>query len=148
MLMTVAVVTGLAIGVMGRLRALRAREMAAAPVRARVPLRRAPASSAAATLACHRSGARTPLLRLQAPPGCCRDAQLLAEQPLSVGTAPGLPLFSCGRVDCACRYERMGDPRGTERRVAEDRRDAIRFENSRRHRPDRRMPNTVWDQAQ
>jgi hypothetical protein len=71
---------------------------------------------------------------------------LLAEQP--VRAAPALPLFSCGRVDCACRYERMGDPRRKARRVANDRRDNIRFENGRRERPDRRMPNTVWDQAQ
>ncbi len=64
-----------------------------------------------------------------------------APVPLHVPVMPRPPL-------AGTRYERMGDPRRTARRVADDRRDGIRFENGRRQRPDRRMPNTVWDQAQ
>jgi len=142
MLTTVAVVAGLAIGTMVWLRSQRTRDLAPAPVQTRIAVRAA--TPAAATLARRNPSKRNTLLRLHAPSGCCRDAQLMTEFPLSAASAPALPLVGCGRVDCACRYERMPDARRAERRLAEERRDAIRFENGRRRRPDRRATNTVW----
>lgn len=147
MLTTVAVVAGLAIGTTVWLRSQRTRDLAPAPIQTRAPTR-LPTRDAPAIQARRNPATRTTLLRLHAPSGCCGDAQLLAEHPLSSGSAPALPLIGCGRMDCACRYERAADARRTERRLADDRRDAIRFENGRRRRPDRRMQNTVWNQAQ
>jgi hypothetical protein len=58
-----------------------------------------------------------------------------------------LPLMSCKRMDCTCRYEAYPDKRRWQRRNADDRRDGFRLEDGRRYRPDRRRPNTVWDEA-
>jgi hypothetical protein len=77
----------------------------------------------------------------------CEKAQKFADKTFLVADAPKLPFNDCGRVDCRCRYERVGNRRKGERRASDhDRRDAIRFEmkDDRRKGKDRRKTNNLW----
>jgi hypothetical protein len=50
-------------------------------------------------------------------PRCCAQAQELRGQRFLSRDAPQLPLASCGRTDCTCRYEHYQDRRGNPRRL-------------------------------
>jgi hypothetical protein len=112
-----------------------------------LPAQRAAVQRVAARQAGQVQAQRPTLVRLRTS-GCqCQAAQLLGGRLLLASQAPTLPLPTCKRMDCRCRYEQVVDLRRRDRRQAIDRRDAIRLDDGRRHRPDRRMPNTVWNEA-
>jgi len=78
----------------------------------------------------------------------CEDARKHHDKTFLVADAPKLPFKDCGRVDCACRYERIANRRKGQRRVNANRREEIRFEmkDDRRVGKDRRKTNNVWKQ--
>jgi hypothetical protein len=50
---------------------------------------------------------------------CCEEARQLRGKRFLSREAPQLPLKTCGRADCACRYEHHPDRRGGARRLAD-----------------------------
>ena len=141
MLMTAMMVTAGVIGVL----ALRMRAAARKPLAPALPAQRAAVQRVAAR---HAGQAQRPTLVRLRTSGCnCLAAQLLGGRLLLASQAPTLPLPICKRMDCRCRYEPVFDQRRRDRREAIDRRDAIRLDDGRRHRPDRRQPNAVCDAA-
>jgi hypothetical protein len=50
-------------------------------------------------------------------PRCCDEVRELRGQRFLSREAPQLPLASCGRTDCSCRYAHYQDRRGNPRRL-------------------------------
>jgi len=50
-------------------------------------------------------------------PRCCEEARQLRGKRFLSREAPQLPLQTCGRTDCTCRYEHYQDRRGNPRRL-------------------------------
>jgi len=50
-------------------------------------------------------------------PRCCEESRQLRGKRFLSREAPQLPLKTCGRTDCTCRYEHYQDRRGNPRRL-------------------------------
>ena len=91
----------------------------------------------------------TNLLVLRTGPGGCSCAasRQFSGKTFDRASAPKLPLASCARADCECRFEAIADRRRNPRRMSADRRDLIRFatKSDRRISTDRRRLNAVWE---
>jgi len=84
------------------------------------------------------------------PPGaiCCDAAKSLIDTSFRHGQTPTLPLPGCDVGNCPCGFEAHEELRDNqERRIEQDRRDAIRFDTEngdRRDGEDRRHGNNSW----
>ncbi len=92
-------------------------------------------------------GIHAQVLHVPNPDRACEAARHYIGRTLDAATSPSLPLPGCGVVECRCRYERIANRRGEERRESTDRREEIRFHSTgdRRKNPDKRHGNRFWD---
>jgi hypothetical protein len=74
---------------------------------------------------------------LHASPACELTREFLHGRRYKAAEAVALPAVGCDRATCGCHYLPVSDTRRRERRLSENRRNAIRFEN----RSDRRAQN-------
>ncbi|MEM9300505.1 MAG: hypothetical protein AAGE01_00250 [Pseudomonadota bacterium] len=87
---------------------------------------------------------RAGLWRFEADLHCERGRRRVGE--LVHGHERHLPAQPCEAQGCGCRYVPVAERRRTQRRLAADRRDTIRFEKTsdRRNQTDRRRDCDLW----
>jgi hypothetical protein len=95
-----------------------------------------------------RNAASGQVFKLHVSPSCelthWLDGRLFSRQ-----DAIPLPMPGCNRAGCSCHYEVVADRRRKERRIADDRRDALRFEakTGRRDTGVDRRDRSAWNNA-
>ncbi len=81
------------------------------------------------------------------PDKACPAAGRMHRKIFHAYAKPALPIPSCKRHKCRCRFEEWPDLRVSKRRTNIDRRGMNRDTEDRRKRPDRRESGRVWNKV-